>query len=277
MPGVSVVQHSDAQVELAEDEESRLTTRVCAVHSSGREGVGTLVVTTRRVVWLPAEQQPGGLCHFSLFFPAIAMHAICRDTSDFRAPCIYLQLDPEHNLGGLTFMGEAAPAVTGNGAAAAAGNGVDGHECKRQRGGGDGADAEGAGSSAAADGMEQDGEEDGEEEDDEDDESDETWQEIRFVPEVAEGGDEAADAALGAIYSALCECAALNPDSDASDEEEGEEDAADFDMGNPEEALANATESQLSMLERYDAMLDSSADGRFDDADEPDEEPAAGS
>ena len=48
-------------------------------------------------------------------------------------------------------------------------------------------------------------------------------------------------------------------------------------QSNPEAALASATESQLSMLERYDAMLDSAAgDGRFDDADEPgDEKPGA--
>jgi hypothetical protein len=274
MPGVSVL-HADADITLEEGEETRLTTRVLAVHSSGREGSGTLVVTTHRVVWFPAEQQPGGLCHFSLYFPAIAMHAICRDTSDFRAPCIYLQLDPEQNLGGLTFMGESAPRMTGDGAAA--NGGPNGHECKRQRGGADDAGAEGAsGSAAAPDGMDDDEGEDGEEDDDDEDEDeDETWQEIRFVPEVAEGGAEAADAALGTIFSALCECAALNPDEDASDDEGEEEEM--FDMGNPEEALASATESQLSMLERYDAMLDSAAgDGRFDDADEPgDEEPGA--
>ena len=113
---------------------------------------------------------------------------------------------------------------------------------------------------------------------DAEEEDDESWQELRLVPEVAEG-QSAADAMLGAIYTALCECAALNPDEDdgVEDADDGGDDAF-FDPSNPESMLASATAEQLSMLDRYDAMLDGSAgaDGRFDDADEAADNDAQG-
>ena len=95
-----------------------------------------------------------GTGSFSLYYPAITMHAVCRDTSgDFAHACIYLQLDPQKSVG---LVEEADRAL------------------KRQR-----ADAT------------------GEEPEDEDEEEEEEWQELRLVPEAAEGEDDP----LGAIYA----------------------------------------------------------------------------
>ena len=54
------------------------------------EASGTLIITTSRVVWMPSNGQQR-VQGFSLFYQAIAMHAVSRDTSDFPHPCLYVQ------------------------------------------------------------------------------------------------------------------------------------------------------------------------------------------
>ena len=246
---VSVIGDGDT-AGLEEGEEARLTTRVHAHHGSGRHGTGTLVVTTRRVLWIPEEHAaPGALCRFSLYYQAIAMHAICRDTSDFEVPCVYLQLDAEQDLGRLTFMG-----VGGGASAGADGNGHGSdHQGKRQRA------TDGEDSEEAAGGTDDDGDE-GEAEADDEYEHDATWQEMRLVPAAADGqtgGPAEADASLEAMYAALCECAALNPDEgDEGNEDEDDGMPAYGAVGDAEALLAVATSEQLSMLERYDRTIE---------------------
>ena len=54
------------------------------------EASGTLMITTSRVVWMPSNGQQR-VQGFSLFYQAIAMHAVSRDTTDFPHPCLYPQ------------------------------------------------------------------------------------------------------------------------------------------------------------------------------------------
>ena len=86
------------------------------------EAAGTLMITSSRVVWMPSNGQQR-VQGFSLFYQAIAMHAVSRDTSDFPHPCLYVQLDAEQNIS------EVSEALRQGGGPA---NGV-----KRQRGGGE--------------------------------------------------------------------------------------------------------------------------------------------
>eukprot|EP00316_Scyphosphaera_apsteinii_P001225 CAMPEP_0119308302 /NCGR_PEP_ID=MMETSP1333-20130426/9926_1 /TAXON_ID=418940 /ORGANISM="Scyphosphaera apsteinii, Strain RCC1455" /LENGTH=308 /DNA_ID=CAMNT_0007312035 /DNA_START=104 /DNA_END=1031 /DNA_ORIENTATION=+ len=252
-----------SDVMLEDGEEARTRQRVHLYLSDRCSGTGTLLVTTRRVVWVPEDAR--GLAGFSLFYPAIAMHAVCRDTSDFSHPCVYLQLDPEQNLGELTTALD-----------------FDQHSAKRARGHPIDTTQEGScDATRTSDSAHQSvgdstaGTEGGEEEEEEDEEEDEdAWQELRLVP-VADGdgtgstGDEidTADAALDVIYKALCECAALNPDPDDELDGEEEDELEGALLYNNEQALAAATSEQLSMLERYDQML-ATNDGRFDDAED---------
>ena len=57
-------------------------------------GAGTLFVTTRRVLWLTLAGGDGA-GGYAFAYPAIGLHAVCRDPtgSGFDAPCIYLQVD----------------------------------------------------------------------------------------------------------------------------------------------------------------------------------------
>ena len=59
----------------------------------------------RRVVWLP-EGSTTEAKGFSLFYPAIVMHAVSRDVSDFHSPCLYMQLDAEQSFGELASSDE---------------------------------------------------------------------------------------------------------------------------------------------------------------------------
>ena len=183
----------------------------------------------RRVVWLPSNGQQR-VQGFSLFFQAIAMHAVSRDTSDFPHPCLYVQLDPEQNIS------EVSDALRqGSGPAS-----------KRQRHDG----------GSAADDLEED-----EEEEDID------YQEMRLVPV------DGVDAALDAMFKAMSEGAAANPDP--GDDDDDDDDEGGF-YTNEDELLAGVSSQQLSMLERYEGMLNAQpaadADGRFDDAEEEEEE-----
>ena len=155
---------------------------------------GRLFVTTRRVVWLPAASGDaaaeaagpfkGGL---ALRFPQVVMHAVSTDASAFARPCVYLQLDEGDgdgcggDGGGAGFAGFGA--VLGGSAATAAAGGS----------GGDDASGSGSGDDDAGS-------------DDASDDGGALSAEVRLVP--ADAG------AVEAIFSALCEGSALNPDPD---------------------------------------------------------------
>jgi hypothetical protein len=206
------------------------------------------------------------------------MHAVSRDTSSFHSPCIYLQVEAKGRFSSAT-QGSSANGTAAMDTSGSHANGSGGHD-----------------SSGAT--HDDDSEQDGDEDDDE-------AQEVRLVPLGAEG-DSALDAVLDRLYEALSECAALNPDpDDGSDDEddyeldegadglqgvvslEGLEDASGW--IDPQSLLAGATPAQRAMLERYDAMLEASeletrvdtlrvdnSDGRFDDAEEGDEQSMEG-
>merc|ERR1740139_851240 len=166
------------------------------------------MITSRRVVWLPSNGQQR-VQGFSLFYQAIAMHAVSRDVSDFPHPCLYVQLDAEQNIS------EVSDAL-------------------RQAGGAGEAPAE------------------GEEAEDEVEPVD--YQEMRLVPAAP------SDAALDAMFKAMSEGAALNPDPD--DGEGGDDDGF---FPDEDELLAGVSAQQLSMLERYENMLAAPADAADND------------
>jgi len=191
------------------------------------EATGTLMITSRRVVWLPSNGQQR-VQGFSLFYQAIAMHAVSRDVSDFPHPCLYVQLDAEQNIS------EVSDALRQGG----------GPAVKRQRQAGEAGEAPAEGEEA------------------EDEVEPVDYQEMRLVPAAP------SDAALDAMFKAMSEGAALNPDPD--DGEGGDDDGF---FADEDELLAGVSAQQLSMLERYENMLAAPAeaadnDGRFDDAEE---------
>lgn len=51
-------------------------------------GLGTLYIATERLSWSDGDGKG-----FSLEYPAISLHAICRDTSQFQYECIYCMMD----------------------------------------------------------------------------------------------------------------------------------------------------------------------------------------
>jgi len=58
-------------------------------------GTGRLLVTTKRLVWLPSDaaaDAPADPTH-SIRLDDVIMHAISRDTESFPKPCIYMQVD----------------------------------------------------------------------------------------------------------------------------------------------------------------------------------------
>ena len=66
---------------------------------------GDLAITKRRVVFSPSpppsaagDAAPVAGSPFSLYYQAIVMHAVSRDTTSFHSPCIYLQLDAGHRI-----------------------------------------------------------------------------------------------------------------------------------------------------------------------------------
>ena len=246
-----------------EGEEVKVARRVQLVIGDALPGImGLLSVTTRRVAFQPdAGVEARG---FSLYYQAIVMHAVSRDTGGGFPPCIYLQLDAEHKLD-LGVTAAEARAMNGNGHAAAVPMDV----CD-------------AGAAA---------EEDGEEDDDASE--DEEAQEVRLVPLAPDETDGGMDPALDRLFGALSECAALNPDEDDEGEEEeegeGEEEEGDeavdgdaavaLDPAGMQALLAGASPDQLAMLARYEEMLEASGtlpvsntDGRYDDPDEEDEQ-----
>ena len=121
------------------------------------------------------------------------MHAVSRDTSQFHSSCLYLQLDGEQSLSELTGTkdGAAATEVMDTGGDAVV-------------------EKEGA-TDDQLDG--------GEESDDGADEADEPLEEVRLVPLDAKEEDGGADGALEALFNALSDGAALNPDDDDDDDD----------------------------------------------------------
>lgn len=59
-------------------------------------GVGTLYIAADRLSWSDPESGKG----FSLEYPSISLHAICRDTSQFPHECIYCMMDSPLDDGG---------------------------------------------------------------------------------------------------------------------------------------------------------------------------------
>ena len=238
-----VVRHTSAAWHADEGEEVRLARRVQLFVGDASLGLaGELSVTTHRVAFQPESSEANGDDHgFSLYYPAIVMHAVSRDTTgSFTRPCIYLQLDGGHKL-------DLGASHHGNGSS-------NGHAAAPM----DVCDSRGGSAPGA---------EDEEDEDEEDEEA----QELRLVP-LDPDTDGGMDAALDRLFEALSECAALNPDPGA----EGEEGEEEYEDGEGEEG--DATPEQLAMLARYDAMLDASSgntDGRYDDPDEQAQPPAA--
>ena len=254
-----------------EGEEVRLRRRAQLYIGEALDSTGELIVTTRRVAWQP--EGSAAAQGFSLFYQAIVMHAVSRDTNSFHSPCLYLQLDAEHKVAGSGSLTAAAAAPNGNGATAPM------DVCDPQAANGNGA---AAGATDCSD----------EEEDDEDEDENEA-QELRVVPLGAEADGAGIDAALDRLFEALSACAALNPDPDDSEDddetfageegEEGEEYADGAVVGidgfaegdDPQALLDGASPAQLAMLARFDAMLDASGnpvDGRFDDPDDEEQQ-----
>jgi nucleotide-sensitive chloride channel 1A len=242
---VAVAEQPDAGMLLEEGEEVRARERAHLYINERCEGTGELLVTTRRFAWAP-EAQARSVSGFSLFYPAIVMHAVCRDTSIFPHPCIFMQLDPEHNLGEL---------------ASALARPQDPASKRTRRGNG-----------AAAQASEEEGEEEEVEEEDEEP----GWEDLRFVPagQAPIGSDDTADV-LEVIYNAMCECACLNPDPRDGDDSEGEEGEEGMPPGDgvlftSPDALSSMTLQQAAALNRFDSLIDAGT-GRFQDAEE--EEP----
>jgi hypothetical protein len=56
------------------------------------EGVGTLFITSKHVIWLSAGDASKG---YSMDYYFISLHALSTDTTTFPHPCIYCQLESE--------------------------------------------------------------------------------------------------------------------------------------------------------------------------------------
>jgi nucleotide-sensitive chloride channel 1A len=220
---------------------------------------GELAITSAHVQWTPDDGSAAG--GVALSYSAVVMHAISRDTSSFPSACIYLQIDAQHKLATSRAASTAAaptttPAATLNGAVTGSGD-------------------------------------PSEDEDEDEDEDDETPQEVRIVPAaglVVEGPGDILDR----IFEALSKGSELNPDGheDGSEDDEYDDAGAALLLAasqgmegfvDTDAMLRGATPAQRAALERYDAMLDTSAmetgvgalpmdiendDGRFDDAEE---------
>jgi hypothetical protein len=177
---------------------------------------------------------------FAFLYPSIALHAVCRDPDAFVDPCVFAQLTD----GRLNDDDD---------------DDDDGDEGEEE---GAGAGAGGASSSSSS------------------------VREVRFHPR--------GEAFLDPIYNALSECAALHPDADGDDDDDGEGGggmagggmwgmmmsmlggggggSAVGGMGGDGEGEGLLSPSAAAQLERLDAMLQDGVDGRFDDAEEGDED-----
>mmetsp|Transcript_17044 Transcript_17044/g.47600 ORF Transcript_17044/g.47600 Transcript_17044/m.47600 type:complete len:232 (-) Transcript_17044:664-1359(-) len=172
------------------------------VDGTRSEGVGTIHLTTRRVVWISQADQARG---FAVGYRTIMVHAVSRDLENFDQPCIFLQLDS---------------------------------------------------------GFEDAGGEDEEEEG-----GDSEAGEVSELRIVLTDPDQ-----LEAVFEAMSECAALNPDSDM------EEDDGQF-FYNEDEVMSGVDpDRREAMLDHFDSILQVPQEdeleeliaddpGRFEDAD----------
>eukprot|EP01024_Parvocaulis_polyphysoides_P012201 TRINITY_DN1437_c0_g1_i1.p1 TRINITY_DN1437_c0_g1~~TRINITY_DN1437_c0_g1_i1.p1 ORF type:complete len:262 (-),score=37.22 TRINITY_DN1437_c0_g1_i1:136-921(-) len=170
-------------------------------------GVGTLFLTSRRLVWKSNEQQTS--IGYQVGFSQITMHAICKDIDSYPQPCIYCQLEGEHDEqqtvhgivnGSHGFFGDGNNQIQ------------DGQESTNQEA--------------------INGEEDAESEEGGEDIIMECSSEIYIVPLDSQQLDE--------IFKCMCECASLNPDA-MSEEEDGM-------YYDEEEVYGNLTEQDLLNL-----------------------------
>jgi nucleotide-sensitive chloride channel 1A len=265
-------------------------------------GEGNLYVTTERIAWLKVgKDNKGKGTGFTVSYPSIAIHAICRDQESFPEPCIFCQLDEpvkkKESGKVINFIeGEVEDViVTG------LGNMVEGAKAGRL----DVVDEEKK--SIFYTNVKEEAEE-GAEEEEETNRIDTLWRgsdELRFIPLQTEGeatplstlssssssnvipGETLSESILDKVFNAMSECAMLHPDGgnddNGEDEEEEEEDGGEEGMGMMEGMLSGLSGSggfvmdgalmtekamspeQLAALEAWGAKLKT---GQFDDADE---------
>lgn len=95
MPLDEVHQRSEDGTPILSDEEKVVYVEKNAELIFGQsesQGKGTLYVTTKNMIWLDETNASRG---YSVDWPFIVMHAVCRDAESFPQPCIYCQLDVE--------------------------------------------------------------------------------------------------------------------------------------------------------------------------------------
>jgi hypothetical protein len=248
-------------------------------------GEGILYVTTERIAWLRVSGDVSGSgTGFTVSYPNIAIHAICRDKDSFPEPCIFCQLDePVKKDGGKAFR-IIEGALNNN----------------------DNDDNEGVvtGLAEVMTGSATVIKNAADEDDEEDNTSriDTIWRgsdELRFIPFIPEDkkvsslhslvsvsvpGEPLAESLLDKIFNAMSECAMLHPDGNNEDEENenGEYDDDDEQMGLMEAMLSSGgggsdgiitdegglSAEQMAALEAWGSKLKTE---QFDDAEEEEE------
>ena len=249
-------------------------------------GGGNLFVTTERLAWLKLGGNSKGT-GFTVSYPSIAIHAICRDQESFPEPCIFCQLDEpvtkKDNGKAVRIMEGSVDDVVVTGL-------------------GDMVEGARAGRSDAP--MQEINSKKGGEEEEEEEASriDALWRgsdELRFIPLYSEGdsatlssnavvpGETLSESILDKIFNAMSECAMLHPDGDAENDED-EDEGQNEGMGMMEAMLSGSggfvaddaflseeamSAEQLVALEAWGAKLKT---GQFDDADEEEEKEGEG-
>lgn len=82
---------SPQQPVMDEEDEELLSTYpevALTLGERAEQGLGTVYVTSRRVLWVSSEQAMG----YAIPFRDVVLHAVATDTSAFARPCIYAQL-----------------------------------------------------------------------------------------------------------------------------------------------------------------------------------------
>jgi len=256
-------------------------------------GEGILYVTTERIAWLRVSGDISGSgTGFTVSYPNIAIHAICRDKDSFPEPCIFCQLDePVKKDGGKAFR-IIEDALNDN-------------DNDNNEGVVTGLAEVMTGSVTVTTNA-------ADEKDEEDNTSriDTIWRgsdELRFIPFIPEGkeassihslvsvsvpGEPLAESLLDKIFNAMSECAMLHPDgnneeedNEEEDEENGGDDKDDDDdeqMGLMEAMLSSGggggdgfitdegglSAEQMAALEAWGSKLKTE---QFDDAEEEEE------
>jgi len=85
---------SSTMPHLGDDEEITHTENATKFFlGSSDEGMGTLHLTTKHVIWLSSTDEARG---YSFNYQMISLHAISRDPEAFPEPCLYCQLDVQN-------------------------------------------------------------------------------------------------------------------------------------------------------------------------------------